>query len=168
MYHPVAIHRDPDHVHLMVTHRAVGVLRRIDRLILMGTAPPDASQVPSYFRAALADPHWRRAMEECAALLANHTWDLVPRPPDTNVVTGKWIFCHKLTSDGLFDCYKARWVLWGFTQRPGLHYDKTFNPVVKFATVRTILSLTLSRLGGPSAQCQECLPPWHSDRVYCR
>jgi hypothetical protein len=145
MYHPVAIHRDPDHVHLMVTHRAVGVLRRIDRLILMGTAPPDASQVPSYFRAALADPHWRRAMEECAALLANHTWDLVPRPPDTNVVTGKWIFCHKLTSDGLFDCYKARWVLWGFTQRPGLHYDKTFNPVVKFATVRTILSLTLSR-----------------------
>jgi hypothetical protein len=31
-------------------------------------------------------------MEEYTTLLANHTWDLVSRPPDTNVVTGKWLF----------------------------------------------------------------------------
>jgi hypothetical protein len=83
--------------------------------------------------------------EEYAALLANHTWDLVPRPPGANVVTGKWLFRHKLTSDGSLDRYKARWVLRGFTQRPGVDYDKTFNPVVKFAIVRTVLSLALSR-----------------------
>jgi hypothetical protein len=53
--------------------------------------------------------------EEYAALLANHTWDLVLCPPDTNVVTDKWLFRHKLTSDGSLDCYKARWVLRGFT-----------------------------------------------------
>jgi hypothetical protein len=72
--------------------------------------------------------------EKYAALLANHTLDLVSRPPDTNVVTGKWLFRHKLTSDGSLDRYKARWVLWGFTQRPGVDYDETFSPIVKFAS----------------------------------
>ena len=66
-------------------------------------------------------------------------------PPGTNVVTGKWLFRHKLTSDGSLDRYKARWVLRGFTQRPGVDYDETFSPVVKFATVRAVLSLALSR-----------------------
>jgi hypothetical protein len=149
VYHPVAIHRDPGHVHPMVTRRTAGILRPVDRLILatdMTTTPPDASPVPSSVRTALAGPHWRRTMEEeYAALLANHTWDLVPCPPGTNVVTGKWLFCHKLTSDGSLDRYKARWVLRGFTQRPGVDYDVTFSPVIKFATVRTILSLALSR-----------------------
>jgi hypothetical protein len=43
---------------------------------------PQISPVPSSVRDALADPHWRRVMEEeYAALLANQTWDLMPRPP---------------------------------------------------------------------------------------
>jgi hypothetical protein len=83
--------------------------------------------------------------KEYMALLANHTWDLVPCLPGTNVVTGKWLFRNKLTSDGSLDRYKARWVLRGFTQHPGVDYDETFIPVVKFATVRTVLPLALSR-----------------------
>jgi hypothetical protein len=83
--------------------------------------------------------------KEYAALLANHTWDLVPCPTGTNVVTGKWLFRHKLTSGGSLDRYKARWVLRGFTQRSGVDYDETFSPVVKFATIRVVLSLALSR-----------------------
>jgi hypothetical protein len=99
MYHPVAIHHDLDHVHAMVTCRLAGVLRPIDRMVLTVDAP-NAFPVPSFVRAALADPHWHRAMKVCAALLANHTWDPVPRPAATNVVIGKWIFHHKLTLDG--------------------------------------------------------------------
>jgi hypothetical protein len=40
------------------------------------------SPKPSSFHQGLPDPHWRRAMEdEYSALMSNHTWDLVPRPP---------------------------------------------------------------------------------------
>lgn len=104
------------------------------------------SPVPRTYRVVLADPHWRSAMEEeFASLQANHTWDLVPRPTGCNVVTGKWIFRHKFQSDGSLDRYKAHWVLCGFTQRPGIDFDETFRPVVKPATVQTVLSLTVSR-----------------------
>ena len=107
---------------------------------------PQVSPVPSSVRDALADPHWCRAMEEeYAALLANQTWDLVPCPPGGNVVTSKWIWTHKRRADGTLDRYKARWVLRGFTQCPGVDYDETFSPVVKPAIVRTVLSLALSR-----------------------
>ena len=104
------------------------------------------SPVPKTFRGALADPNWRAAMEEeHAALLQNQTWDLVPRPRHANIVTGKWIFKHKFLADGSLERYKARWVLRGFTQRPGVDFAETFSPVVKPATVRTVLSLALSR-----------------------
>jgi hypothetical protein len=69
--------------------------------------------------------------DEYGALMSNGNWELVSRPRDSNIVTGKWIFTHKLRADGSFDRYKARWVLRGFTQRPGVDYDETFSPVVK-------------------------------------
>jgi histone deacetylase 1/2 len=82
--------------------------------------------------------------EEYAALISNNTWDLVPCPSGTNIVRGKWVFHHKFNTDGSLDRYKARWVLRGFTQRPGIDYDETFSPVVKPVIVRIVLSLALS------------------------
>jgi hypothetical protein len=103
------------------------------------------SPIPRSYRAALADPNWREAMEaEYSALLTNKTWDLLPRPPQGNVVTGKWVFKHKFNPDGTLERSKARRVLRGFTQRPGIDFAETFSPVVKPATVRTVLSLALS------------------------
>ena len=83
--------------------------------------------------------------EEYAALFANQTSDIVPRPSGCNVVTGKWIWMHNRRADGTLERYKVCWVLRGFTQRPGVDYDETFSLVVKPATVRTVLSLVLSR-----------------------
>jgi hypothetical protein len=83
--------------------------------------------------------------EEFAALIANNSCDLIPHPIGSNVVTDKWIFNHKFNSDGSLEWYKARWVLHGFTQRLSVDYDETFSPVVKPATVRTVLSLAVSR-----------------------
>jgi hypothetical protein len=51
------------------------------------------SPILKTYHGALADPNWCDAMqEEFTALQANHTWDLVPPPPDINIVTGKWVF----------------------------------------------------------------------------
>jgi hypothetical protein len=83
--------------------------------------------------------------EEFEALKANNTWDLIPRPPGVNLISGKWIFRHRLHPDGSLACYKARWVLRGFTQRSGIDFDETFSLVVKPATIWTVLTLALGR-----------------------
>jgi hypothetical protein len=75
-------------------------------------------------------------LDEFNALIRNDTWSLVPRPAGVNLVTGKWIFRHKLHPDGTLAQYKARWVVRGFTQQPGVDYGETFSPVVKPATIR--------------------------------
>jgi hypothetical protein len=53
--------------------------------------------------------------EEYDGLIANNTWDLVPRPVGSNVITSKWIFKHKFNSGNTLEWYKAHWVLSGFT-----------------------------------------------------
>jgi hypothetical protein len=82
--------------------------------------------------------------EEYGALISNGTWELVPRPQGSNVVTGKWVFTHKLCADGTLDHYKSRWVLRGFSQRPGVNYVETFSLVVKPATFCTVLATVVS------------------------
>jgi hypothetical protein len=124
--------------------------------------------------------------DEFQALITNNTWTLVPRPPHANVVSGKWIFKHKLHSDGSLERYKVRWVLRGFTQRPGVDFDETFSPVVKPATIRTVLSLALHQdwpihqldvnnafLHGTLTETVYCtqpasfIDPQHPDHVCC-
>jgi hypothetical protein len=127
----------------MVTRLAAGTL--LPQVLAATREDSQVSPVSSSVRTALLDPHWRGAMEEYVALVSNQTWDLMPRPPGANVVTGKWIWTHKRRADGTLERYKARWVLRGFTQRLGVDYNETFSLVVKPATVRTVLSLALAR-----------------------
>lgn len=84
-------------------------------------------------------------LDEFNALLRNDTWSLIPCPAGANVVTGKWIFRHKLNPDGSLSRYKARWVVRGFTQQAGVDYGETFSPVVKPATIRVVLALATSQ-----------------------
>lgn len=58
---------------------------------------------------ALKDPNWKMVMhDEYNDLIKNETWDLVPRPPDVNVIRPMWIFRHKENSDGSFERHKTR------------------------------------------------------------
>jgi hypothetical protein len=96
--------------------------------------------------AALADANWRAAMtDEYKALVDNGTWRLVPRPPRTNVISCKWVYKHKYRADGSLARHKSRWVVRGFSQGHDIDYDETFNPVVKRATIRVVLSIAASR-----------------------
>jgi hypothetical protein len=83
--------------------------------------------------------------DEYGALISNGTWELVSRPRGSNVITSKWVFTYKLHADGSFNRYKARWVLRGSTQHPGVDYNETFSPVMKPAIVRMVLATTVSR-----------------------
>jgi hypothetical protein len=50
-----------------------------------------------------------------------------------------------LKPDGSLDRYKARRVVCGFNQRPSINFSETFSPVVKPATIQTVLTLVASR-----------------------
>ena len=104
------------------------------------------SPLPRNLVSALQDPNWKKAMDdEFDALIKNKTWELVPRPPDVNVIWSLWIFAHKEKSDGSFERHKACLVGDGKTQQVGIDCGDTFSLVVKPATIRTILSLALSK-----------------------
>ncbi|GKA92977.1 ribonuclease H-like domain-containing protein, partial [Tanacetum coccineum] len=104
------------------------------------------SPIPKSYPIAFHDPNWYRAMlDEYTALIKNNTWILVPRPPDANIVRSMWLFRHKYNADGTLSRYKARLVANGSTQLAGIDVDETFSPVVKPATIRTVLSLAISR-----------------------
>nr|GEX09980.1 ribonuclease H-like domain-containing protein [Tanacetum cinerariifolium] len=95
---------------------------------------------------AFNDLNWQNAIQdEYNALIKNNTWTLVPRPTDANIVRCMWLFRHKYLVDGTLSHYKARLVANGSTQIKGVDVDETFSPVVKPGTIRTVLSLAISR-----------------------
>ncbi|KAK1415156.1 hypothetical protein QVD17_30928 [Tagetes erecta] len=107
---------------------------------------PSLSPLPISHLKALNDPNWKGAMaNEYKALLEAKTWDLVPRPPNVPVIRCLWLFKHKFNSDGVLERYKARLVANGKSQTVGVDCDETFSPVVKPTTIRTVLSLAVSR-----------------------
>ena len=104
------------------------------------------SPLPRTLIAALRDHNWKLTMDaEYDALIENKTWEIVPRPPGANVIRSMWIFAHKNNADGSFERLKARLVGDGKTQQVGVDCGETFSPVVKPTTMRTILSLAISK-----------------------
>ena len=99
--------------------------------------------------------------DEYEALIKNKTWELVPRPPNVNVIRSMWIFTHKVKSNGVFERHKARLVGDGKTQPDGIDCGETFSLVVKPATILTVLSLIFVQgMENSSIGCQKCFYSW--------
>jgi hypothetical protein len=98
--------------------------------------------------------------DEYKALVDNGTWRLVLRPPEGNVVTGKWFFKHKFHSDGTLARHKARWVVRGFTQQHGVDYDETQSGGETSHHLGCPQHRRFSQLAHSSTGCQECFSQW--------
>ena len=70
----------------------------------------------------------------------NEVWDL---PKDRKTAGSKWVFKTKKGANGTIERHKARLVAQGYSQRYGQDYDKTFSPVVRFESQRTVVALAV-------------------------
>jgi histone deacetylase 1/2 len=108
----------------------------------LSTALPESSSLSD----ALASDHWREALQtEYDALMRNNTCHLVSPQHGQNIIDCKWVYKVKVRPDGSIDRYKARLCAKGYKQHYGLDYEETFSPVIKFATIRLVLSLAVSK-----------------------
>lgn len=103
-----------------------------------------ACSEPRDFKSVAKSPKWLSARQrEIDALRVNHTWDLIPCPPGTNIVGSKCSFWTKFYADGSIERHKARLVAQSFPQVPGTDFHHTLSHVVKVATVRVVLAISV-------------------------
>lgn len=87
---------------------------------------------------------WKKAiLDEYNSLLVNETWDLVDLPQDRKAINCKWVFKTKRGADGHIIRYKARLVIKGYAQTQGIDYEETYSPVVRYTSLRYLMSLAV-------------------------
>lgn len=73
--------------------------------------------------------------------MQNQTWDLVELPKGRKPIGYKWVFQIKCKANGGVDHYKVKLVAKGFFQTQGVDFDRTYLPMVKFISIKTMLAL---------------------------
>lgn len=125
----------------MRTRGKAGISKPKKQFSLLSSVSP----IPKSHKEALQDPNWTPEMNDAIdAFIETKTWDLVPRPKNTNIVTSLWLYKHKFDADGKPYKHKVRLVANGKTQEEGVDFTETFSPVVKPVTIRTVLDVSLA------------------------
>ena len=85
--------------------------------------------------------NWNRAIQsELQSLQENNVWEYESLPAGKHTVGTRWLFKRKRNSDGTTR-FKARLVAQGFSQKPGIDFHETFAPVLKYQSLRLLLSI---------------------------
>nr|GEW09455.1 ribonuclease H-like domain-containing protein [Tanacetum cinerariifolium] len=96
-----------------------------------------AAMLPQAFHTMIQVPSWN--------IDTGASCHLADNIANANVFRAMWLFKHKSHADGSLSRYKARLVANRRNQQQGIDCEETFSPVVKPTTIRTVLSLVVSR-----------------------
>lgn len=100
---------------------------------------------PKDYKEAMASDErssWISAMEsEVDAHVKNQTMVACVVPPGRKPVPLAWVFRRKINPDGTLR-HKARIVMKGFLQKPGVDFNETFAPVARWTSIRLIFALS--------------------------
>lgn len=87
---------------------------------------------------------WEKAMnDEMNSLYDNQTWSLVDLPKGRKPINCIWFFKNKVDEAENVNRHKARLVIKGCSQRNGVDNEKTFSPVVRYTTIRYLMSMAV-------------------------
>ena len=100
---------------------------------------------PVHYKDSLRHPlaaGWDTArLTEFAAMVKLKVWRLVTLPPGRRAIGCRWVHRTKYDSDGAVSRLKARIVVKGYSQIEGKDFNDTFAPVLKYTTLRVLLSI---------------------------
>lgn len=101
---------------------------------------------PLIFAEAVQDDRWVRAMdEEIHSIEKNNTWEVTSLPKGKKPIGVKWVYKTKYKPDGQVDRLKARLVVKGYKQKPGIDYYEVFAPVARLDTIRLVIALAAQK-----------------------
>ena len=130
--------------HPMTTRARSGISKPNPRYALFTVKDDDAE--PKSLKAALKHPGWKKSMGfEIENMEETETFELVPPADNQNPLGSRWVHKKKLNADGTVLKLKSRLVAKGNEQEEGIDYIETFSPVVRSATIRTILHIAVTK-----------------------
>jgi hypothetical protein len=118
-----------------------------DYFACLAVATPESDiEEPANYQATLRSlqhKEWMAAMEDkYASLMENGTWELQDLPKSNRAtIHNKWVYKVKVDAAGNVERYKACLVAKEYTQRASIDFTKTFSPVAKFDSIRSVLSV---------------------------
>ncbi|KAK4388247.1 hypothetical protein Sango_2431300 [Sesamum angolense] len=131
---------DPSEQKVFVSRNAVFLergfpadTRRNELLLEESSLTNQLDNDPKTYGEAMSDINlgkWLEAMKfEMDSMSSNQVWTLLDRPKGVKPIGCKWFYKRKIGTDGEVTTFKTRLVAKGYTQQPGVNFEKTFLPV---------------------------------------